>query len=163
MSFLSSQKPQAAETSESYAAHSIRNIRKKVLIGVFCVGLIVAFFILFTRDPAPPESGLPADLQENRLEEDNSIVDNDRIPEIEEEDPFPNDHDRDGILNEEERSLGLDPFEFDSDGDGISDADEINIWKTDPKNEDTDGDGFADGFELINGYNPAGEGTLGAS
>jgi len=36
----------------------------------------------------------------------------------------------------------------DSDGDGLTDADEINIYGTDPTNEDTDGDGVNDGVEI---------------
>jgi hypothetical protein len=36
----------------------------------------------------------------------------------------------------------------DTDGDGISDADEANIYYTDPGKKDTDGDGIEDGDEL---------------
>jgi hypothetical protein len=42
----------------------------------------------------------------------------------------------------------------DSDHDGLSDADEINIWHTDPHDPDTDHDGFSDGLEVQNGYDP---------
>ncbi len=42
----------------------------------------------------------------------------------------------------------------DTDQDGISDADEIEIYKTDPNKLDTDGDGFNDKQELISGYSP---------
>ncbi|MEM7117131.1 MAG: LamG-like jellyroll fold domain-containing protein, partial [Chloroflexota bacterium] len=35
----------------------------------------------------------------------------------------------------------------DSDDDGISDADEVDIWGTDPNNVDSDGDGLNDGLE----------------
>jgi hypothetical protein len=37
---------------------------------------------------------------------------------------------------------------MDTDGDGISDNDETDIYKTDPKKADTDGDGIDDGEEL---------------
>ena len=70
------------------------------------------------------------------------------------------DQDRDGLPDDEERSLGTSVVEFDSDFDGISDADEVSAWGTDPKKKDTDGDGFADGIEVLNGYNPLGEGLL---
>ena len=40
------------------------------------------------------------------------------------------------------------PGELDSDGDGLTDADEINIYGTDPYNPDTDGDGLTDGEEV---------------
>jgi outer membrane protein OmpA-like peptidoglycan-associated protein len=40
------------------------------------------------------------------------------------------------------------PVILDTDGDGLLDADEINVYKTDPKNRDTDGDGLIDGDEV---------------
>uniref|UniRef100_UPI004049F2BB T9SS type A sorting domain-containing protein n=1 Tax=Fulvivirga sp. TaxID=1931237 RepID=UPI004049F2BB len=40
--------------------------------------------------------------------------------------------------------------QVDTDGDGLSDADETNIYKTDPNNADTDNDGLSDGFEVAN-------------
>jgi hypothetical protein len=43
----------------------------------------------------------------------------------------------------------------DSDGDGIADADETNIYGTDPYNWDTDGDGLGDGEEaFVTGTSP---------
>lgn len=48
----------------------------------------------------------------------------------------------------------------DSDGDGLTDSEEVNIYKTDPKNPDTDGDSFKDGDEVKAGYNPKGSGRL---
>jgi len=73
---------------------------------------------------------------------------------------FPNDLDRDGIDNETEKQMGLSETEFDSDGDGLSDPQEIDIFKTDPKKMDTDGDGYNDADEIVNGYNPNGPGKL---
>ena len=44
---------------------------------------------------------------------------------------------------------------MDNDGDGLSDADETNIYNTDPENSDTDGDTLSDGDEVnIHGTNP---------
>jgi len=43
---------------------------------------------------------------------------------------------------------------FDSDGDGLSDADETNVYGTDPQKADTDGDGLSDGGEIICRTNP---------
>jgi len=74
------------------------------------------------------------------------------------EDPFPHDKDRDGIADEEEKSLGLSDLQFDTDSDGLTDVDEIEVWKTDPKKFDTDGDGFGDGYEVVNQYDPLGPG-----
>ncbi len=43
----------------------------------------------------------------------------------------------------------------DSDGDGLSDADEINIYNTDPNHADSDGDGLSDYAEIhTHGTNP---------
>ncbi len=43
---------------------------------------------------------------------------------------------------------------LDSDGDGLSDADEINIYDTDPYNSDSDFDDMPDGWEVAGGTNP---------
>ncbi|EKE05550.1 MAG: hypothetical protein ACD_19C00220G0003 [uncultured bacterium] len=75
-------------------------------------------------------------------------------------DPFPDDLDRDGILDVEEEKLGTSNKEFDTDGDGLSDKIEIEVLGTDPTNPDTDGDGFADGYEVLKGFNPKGEGNI---
>lgn len=42
----------------------------------------------------------------------------------------------------------------DTDGDGILDADEINVYGTDPTIADSDGDGVLDGQEVANGTDP---------
>lgn len=83
-------------------------------------------------------------------------------PIVEEEkvEPFPDDLDRDGILDVEEEQLGTSNKEFDTDGDGLSDKTEIEVLGIDPTNPDTDGDGFADGYEVLKGFNPKGAGTL---
>ncbi|MEI8361350.1 MAG: sulfatase-like hydrolase/transferase [bacterium] len=47
----------------------------------------------------------------------------------------------------------------DTDKDGLSDMRE-KAMGTDRKNPDTDGDGYLDGEEVLNGYNPLGEGRL---
>lgn len=70
------------------------------------------------------------------------------------------DTDQDGISDEEERSLGMDPNNIDSDGDGLFDREEIRVYGTGPLNPDTDGDGHADGIEVRNGFNPKGAGKL---
>ncbi len=49
--------------------------------------------------------------------------------------------------------------ELDSDGDGLGDKLEEGL-QTDPYKKDSDGDGYDDGTEVLNGYNPLGEGTL---
>ena len=42
----------------------------------------------------------------------------------------------------------------DMDDDGLSDADELNVYHTDPTNPDTDGDGTPDGEEVVSGTSP---------
>lgn len=78
----------------------------------------------------------------------------------EEEKMFAHDKDRDGITDSEEERMGTSDEAFDTDKDGISDQLELTVWKTDPTNPDTDGDGFPDGVEILEGFNPLGEGRL---
>jgi len=73
---------------------------------------------------------------------------------------YATDKDHDGLADEEEDARGLDKLSSDSDGDSISDKAEIEVYKTDPLKPDTDGDGFWDAVEIINGYNPNGDGKL---
>ncbi len=42
----------------------------------------------------------------------------------------------------------------DTDGDGLTDADETNLFGTNPNNPDTDADGMSDGVEVAAGFNP---------
>jgi outer membrane protein OmpA-like peptidoglycan-associated protein len=60
----------------------------------------------------------------------------------------PVDTDGDGITDDQEIELGLDPTSADFDNDGLTDGEEINTHNTDPKNPDTDGDGLSDGDEV---------------
>lgn len=52
------------------------------------------------------------------------------------------------------------PANLDSDQDGLTDADELNVYGTNPLKADSDGDGYTDGDEIKGGYNPLGEGKL---
>ncbi|MFN3195041.1 MAG: OmpA family protein [Chlorobiota bacterium] len=65
-----------------------------------------------------------------------------------------NDHDSDGLTNEQEAALGTNPYKSDTDGDGIADNLEINLYNSDPKLADSDGDGMTDGEEIANSSNP---------
>jgi len=60
------------------------------------------------------------------------------------------DTDGDGLSDAYEIANGLDPHnaEGDADRDGVSDADEVNIYHTDPTKSDSDGDGISDGDEI---------------
>lgn len=72
----------------------------------------------------------------------------------------PPDLDNDGISDDQEKEMGLDVLDYDTDQDSLSDRREIEYYGTDPTKVDTDNDGYRDGFEVMNGYNPAGDGTL---
>ena len=61
----------------------------------------------------------------------------------------PVDSDGDGMTDEEELKLGLNPNAADSDNDGLNDADEINRYNTDPLKADSDDDGLKDGEEVL--------------
>jgi len=124
-----------------------------LIIGVVILLAGVAVFLVFRGQMK--ESNVPQPSSDIPSEEENGAT-----GELLNDPRFANDKDGDGIPNEEETRLGTSETDFDTDGDGISDADEINVWKTDPTNTDTDGDGFSDGLEILRGYNPAGDGSL---
>jgi len=64
------------------------------------------------------------------------------------------DSDKDGLSDEEEKSLGTDPYDVDTDKDGLIDRVEIQVYKTDPLKADSDSDGYLDGQEIKFGYDP---------
>jgi len=66
-----------------------------------------------------------------------------------------NDTDGDGLTDADEANIyGTDPLLADTDGDGLSDGNEVNINGTDPLLADTDGDGASDGLEISQGTDP---------
>ena len=66
------------------------------------------------------------------------------------------DSDGDGLTDADETDVyGTDPANPDTDGDGLTDGDEVLVDGTDPLNPDTDGGGIGDGQEvLIDGTDP---------
>jgi len=71
------------------------------------------------------------------------------------------DTDNDDLTDAEEiNTYKTDPNKADTDGDGLSDSEEVNKYKTNPLTVDTDGDGYTDGAEVKGGYNPNGAGKL---
>ena len=66
----------------------------------------------------------------------------------------PADSDADGLTDDEEVALGLDPQSADSDGDGLDDGTEVADAGLDPLVADTDGDGYLDGDEVAEGSDP---------
>jgi hypothetical protein len=64
------------------------------------------------------------------------------------------DFDRDGLTNLREYQLGTGLRKVDSDSDGLSDGDEVNIHLSNPLLTDTDTDAIPDGIEVETGTNP---------
>ena len=60
----------------------------------------------------------------------------------------------DGLTNDQEAALGLDPTDADTDDDRLYDGDEVNKWGTDPRMADTDCDGLYDGGEILRAPTP---------
>lgn len=150
--------------------------RLLIWIGV-ALGVVVVsglLFFLLMRKSAPQPS-IPQAPQQQQTE-DLPVTDAGNEVSLPEEDPvsytfatssllpdpalFEDDQDRDGVDDAKEQKVGTSNQHFDTDGDGLSDKAEIDVWKTDPTVVDSDGDGYGDGFEVINGYNPAGPGPL---
>ncbi len=128
-----------------------------LIVAVALVSLGVwAFMTYQKKDTRAPEQ-VPPTVEEGSIDGiDISSLPTERFsPEVDEQD-----QDGDGISSEEEKALGTSDLLSDSDSDGLTDASEIEKWNTDPTKKDTDGDGHADMFEIMNGYNPAGEGVL---
>ena len=67
---------------------------------------------------------------------------------------FTVDNDADGLSDEAEIAIGLDPRDADTDDDGLDDGDELRVFLTDPLDPDTDDDGMNDAFEVQNNFNP---------
>ena len=59
------------------------------------------------------------------------------------------DSDGDGLVNEQETALGLDPFVADTDGDGLLDGEEVLTYLTNPLSPDSDNDRLLDGAEVL--------------
>jgi hypothetical protein len=64
------------------------------------------------------------------------------------------DPDKDGLDNFEEFLSSTSPHVSDTDQDGISDAEEVNVYKTNPTNSDTDADLLPDGWEIEHSLDP---------
>jgi hypothetical protein len=126
-----------------------------ILIGVLILAAIVALGIFITSFFSP-------NIDNDVTLDDNNVEGVQDPPEIVRPVPDvkPNDADDDGLSNDREAELGTDPRDYDTDDDKLTDFDEVEVWGTDPLNNDTDGDGFLDGFEVINKYNPNGNGPL---
>jgi hypothetical protein len=79
----------------------------------------------------------------------NAVVQVTGIEFLIEEDP-----DGDGLATAQEQSAGTNPLNPDSDRDGFSDADELQLFHTDPRVSDSDADGQSDAAEIAAGTDP---------
>ena len=64
------------------------------------------------------------------------------------------DPDHDGLTNVEEVRAGTDIHNPDTDGDGLTDGREVKVLHTNPLLKDTDGDGVPDNIEVATGSDP---------
>lgn len=137
-------------------------MKKILIIGSIAVVLIIGTIFFFKYQASKSEGEVPKTAeegQENIPPGAQAEIVTSTVPEVIVDD-LPNDKDRDGLLDTEEEQLGLSDKSVDSDDDLLSDTEEINKFKTDPKKKDTDGDGYADGYEVLSGFNPNGPGKL---
>jgi serine/threonine protein kinase len=71
------------------------------------------------------------------------------------------DSDGDGLSNADEINIyRTDPYKYDTDADGLSDGDEVYKYKTDPLDNDTDNDTWLDGEEVALSLQLFGEGPI---
>lgn len=119
--------------------------------------LLIGIWFLFFKQNQVEENSVPEIIEKKEVELD-KIIEVEELPII--PDRFEHDKDRDGLSDEKEAELGLSDYEFDTDKDSLSDKMEVEVYGTDPTKKDTDGDGFGDAIEVLNGFNPLGEGKL---
>ncbi|MBU1126647.1 hypothetical protein KJ758_03480 [Patescibacteria group bacterium] len=129
---------------------------KIFLLVVACLSIIaVAGALAYTIIVQPPKTeNLIMDTPKDEVKEDVAE------PVIEEEEVEVMDTDGDGLTDDEEANFGTNPRLTDTDSDGLNDREEVRVYDTDPLDPDTDADSFLDGEEVINGYNPNGDGKL---
>ncbi len=74
----------------------------------------------------------------------------------------PVDSDSDGLSDADEDNIyQTDPLKADTDEDGLTDGEEVHgDFATNPLNSDTDGDGFGDGFEVAQNADPSDPSSL---
>ena len=132
------------------------------IVAVLGVGGYFGYYYLMALSQKPPAIvDFPVSPQQPAATETPSAA----IPAVVEQAPLAVDvaqfdTDKDGWTDAEEIKLGTNPNKVDTDADGLFDYDEVNVYKTNPLKSDTDGDSFLDGQEVLNGYNPNGQGKL---
>lgn len=150
---------------------------KKVGLAIILSGSVIVLALVYlgyryviepAMEPSEPSAVItpaPAtpSIEEEKEEEEIAIVEEEEEEEEETESVVieEEEEEEEEILPEEEESLSslLNINLVDSDNDGLSDLSEEFIG-TDKKTLDTDDDSYEDLEEIINGYNPLGEGAL---
>lgn len=117
---------------------------------------VIAFFLM--RKPAATPIPISNSTQQN-VNTEAVATTNAPVQKLQNINAVP-DKDADGLTDDREQELGTSLTKADTDGDGLADAEEVNVYTTDPKRPDTDGDGNLDGAEVKKGYNPKGPGLL---
>ncbi len=148
---------------------------KGLIAGFILVGLVILIgggyfgYRLMNRDAAAVNNEIKEEINNNQIApevpvtpeipepvENNNVINQPIQPEVIQ----PVDSDQDGLSDEEEVGLGINPNDPDTDHDGLTDREEVKVYLTDPLKADTDGDGFNDGEEIKNNFNPNGQGKL---
>lgn len=144
-----------------YQSDTRKKIIKMVVIILAVLAVLSGVLFIFLRNKSGPANIQTADMPFNNNSAISQTTNDEEVKKVEEQlVKFANDKDRDGLSAEKEKELGTSDNDFDTDWDGISDKDEIEKWGTDPLKTDTDGDNYSDGFEIINDFNPKGQGKL---
>ena len=116
-----------------------------------CCGCVVVFLILILLVFGIVKGvAWYREYEFEKLIKDTLITDDGFKAELSEEEKN-QDWNNDGISNADAERLGLNISVLDSDGDGLSDADEINIHKSDPLKYSTMDDIYSDGYKIKNG------------
>lgn len=125
--------------------------KKKKKSGGCCGCLFTLLIIILLIIVVIKAVGWYREYSYNKFVEESLLVDKNTKFELTDEE-LSQDWNNDGISNEEAEIIGLNVAVSDSDGDGLSDADEINVYKTNPLKYSTTGDIYSDGHKVALGY-----------
>ena len=136
----------------------------QIVLVLIIVGIILAYKLLKSEPDEQPQS--PDEIEEQEDADVNPPANTEPPAPQKPDEPavppspppkqeaVPLDTDKDGLPDEEELSLGINPRVPDTDFDGLGDFEEVKVYNTNPSMKDTDGDGFIDGVEVQNGFDP---------
>lgn len=136
---------------------------KPILIVVVILIVIVTAFllsvrILRSRTALTPKAPSEQTQQKEEVKEQEPAEE--PVEQVSPEPAQQSDTDKDGLMDDEEASLGTDSTQEDTDNDGLFDREEVEVYQTNPLNSDSDNDTYLDGAEVKAGYDPNGPGKL---